>query len=458
VEKPWGGRFKEETEELVEEFTASLPFDHRLWRQDIAGNRAYCKALVKAGVLSEEEGKRIEEALQEIAREMERGEVALDPRWEDVHMLIEARLMEKVGEIGGKLHTGRSRNDQVALDLRLWLKEEIERQDDLLRGLQIALVQKAEEWFGIVAPGYTHLRKAQPVLLSHHLMAYYEMLKRDRERLKACFERVDVMPLGSAALAGNPYPVDRRYLAELLGFSRISSNSMDAVSDRDFVLEYLAVAAIAMTHLSRLAEELILWSGSEFGFLVLPEAFCTGSSIMPQKMNPDVLELVRGKMGRVCGALMALFTTLKALPLTYNRDLQEDKEPLFDAADTLRRSLEVMARLVEGIEVRRERIEEAATQDFTLATELADYLVSRGIPFRRAHRIAGEIVRYAEERGKDLRELDLGELRRFYPEMGEDVFSWLEPQKALERRKLEGGTAPQRVKEAIERAKEELGL
>ncbi|HEX16038.1 MAG TPA: argininosuccinate lyase [Deltaproteobacteria bacterium] len=458
MEKPWGGRFKEETEELVEEFTASLPFDHRLWRQDIAGNRAYCKALVKAGVLSEEEGKRIEEALQEIAREMERGEVALDPRWEDVHMLIEARLMEKVGEIGGKLHTGRSRNDQVALDLRLWLKEEIERQDDLLRGLQIALVQKAEEWFGIVAPGYTHLRKAQPVLLSHHLMAYYEMLKRDRERLKACFERVDVMPLGSAALAGNPYPVDRRYLAELLGFSRISSNSMDAVSDRDFVLEYLAVAAIAMTHLSRLAEELILWSGSEFGFLVLPEAFCTGSSIMPQKMNPDVLELVRGKMGRVCGALMALFTTLKALPLTYNRDLQEDKEPLFDAADTLRRSLEVMARLVEGIEVRRERIEEAATQDFTLATELADYLVSRGIPFRRAHRIAGEIVRYAEERGKDLRELDLGELRRFYPEMGEDVFSWLEPQKALERRKLEGGTAPQRVKEAIERAKEELGL
>ena len=458
MEKPWGGRFKEETEELVEEFTASLPFDHRLWRQDIAGNRAYCRALVKAGVLSEEEGKRIEEALQEIAREMERGEVALDPRWEDVHMLIEARLMEKVGEIGGKLHTGRSRNDQVALDLRLWLKEEIERQDDLLRGLQIALVQKAEEWFGIVAPGYTHLRKAQPVLLSHHLMAYYEMLKRDRERLKACFERVDVMPLGSAALAGNPYPVDRRYLAELLGFSRISSNSMDAVSDRDFVLEYLAVAAIAMTHLSRLAEELILWSGSEFGFLVLPEAFCTGSSIMPQKMNPDVLELVRGKMGRVCGALMALFTTLKALPLTYNRDLQEDKEPLFDAADTLRRSLEVMARLVEGIEVRRERIEEAATQDFTLATELADYLVSRGIPFRRAHRIAGEIVRYAEERGKDLRELDLGELRRFYPEMGEDVFSWLEPQKALERRKLEGGTAPQRVKEAIERAKEELGL
>ncbi len=458
MEKPWGGRFKEETEELVEEFTASLPFDHRLWRQDIAGNRAYCKALVKAGVLSEEEGKRIEEALQEIAREMERGEVALDPRWEDVHMLIEARLMEKVGEIGGKLHTGRSRNDQVALDLRLWLKEEIERQDDLLRGLQIALVQKAEEWFGIVAPGYTHLRKAQPVLLSHHLMAYYEMLKRDRERLKACFERVDVMPLGSAALAGNPYPIDRRYLAELLGFSRISSNSMDAVSDRDFVLEYLAVAAIAMTHLSRLAEELILWSGSEFGFLVLPEAFCTGSSIMPQKMNPDVLELVRGKMGRVCGALMALFTTLKALPLTYNRDLQEDKEPLFDAADTLRRSLEVMARLVKGIEVRRERIEKAATQDFTLATELADYLVSRGIPFRRAHRIAGEIVRYAEERGKDLRELSLGELRRFYPKMGEDVFSWLEPQKALERRKLEGGTAPQRVKEAIERAKEELGL
>ncbi len=458
MEKPWGGRFKEETEELVEEFTASLPFDHRLWRQDIAGNRAYCKALVKAGVLSEEEGKRVEEALQQIAREMERGEVALDPRWEDVHMLIEARLIEKVGEIGGKLHTGRSRNDQVALDLRLWLKEEIERQDDLLRGLQIALVQKAEEWFGIVAPGYTHLRKAQPVLLSHHLMAYYEMFKRDRERLKACFERVDVMPLGSAALAGNPYPIDRRYLAELLGFSRISANSMDAVSDRDFVLEYLAVAAIAMTHLSRLAEELILWSGSEFGFLVLPEAFCTGSSIMPQKMNPDVLELVRGKTGRICGSLVALLMTLKALPLTYNRDLQEDKEPLFDAADTLRRSLEVMARLVEGIEVRRERIEEAATQDFTLATELADYLVSRGIPFRRAHRIAGEIVRYAEERGKDLRELDLRELRRFYPEIGEDVFSWLEPQKALERRKLEGGTAPQRVKEAIERAKEELGL
>lgn len=456
MEKPWEGRFRERTSRVVEEFTTSLPFDRRLWRHDIAGNLAYCKALTRAGVLTEEEGRRIEDALQEIAQEMERGQIPLDPRWEDIHMLIEGRLREKVGDIGGKLHTGRSRNDQVALDLRLWLKDEIAEDDRLLRDLQGALVQKAEEWFDIVAPGYTHLRKAQPVLLSHHLMAYYEMFKRDRERFRGVLERVDVMPLGSAALAGSPYPIDRRFLAELLGFSRISANSMDAVSDRDFVLEYLAATSITMVHLSRLAEELILWSGKEFGFLELPEAFCTGSSIMPQKMNPDVPELVRGKAGRVCGAFVAVATMLKALPLTYNRDLQEDKEPLFDAADTLRGSLRVMGELVRGLKAKGDRLRRAALEDFTLATELADYLVQKGVPFRKAHQMVGQVVRYAEEHGKDLKELSLDELHCFLPEASGDVFGWLDPYKALERRDLEGGTSPRRVKEAIQRAKEEL--
>ncbi len=458
MEKPWGGRFRERTERVVEEFTASLPFDIRLWREDIEGSKAYCQALVRAGILSEQEGQRILEGLDEVAVELERGEVELDPSWEDVHMLVEGLLRREVGELGGKLHTGRSRNDQVVLDLRLWLKRTIGEQQELLLELRRALVRKAEQWFGILAPGYTHLRRAQPVLLSHYLMAYNEMLKRDSERLSECQRRVDVMPLGSSALSGNPFPIDRNFLAELLGFSRISENSIDAVSDRDFVLEYLSAVSICMIHLSRMAEDLILWSSDEFGFVELPEGFCTGSSIMPQKKNPDVLELVRGKTGRVIGAFVALATTLKGLPLAYNRDLQEDKEPLFEASDIFQGVLRVMVPLLEGLGIRKERLEQAASGGFAMATELADYLVHKGLPFREAHRIAGQIVRHCEEEGKDLKEISLKELRGFSELLEEDVLLWLDPHHALRRRSLPGGTSPECVKGAIRKAKEELGL
>ena len=458
MEKVWEGRFREKTEELVEEFTSSISFDRRLWSHDIRGSIAYCRALMKAGVISEEEGTRIIRALEEIGKEIEKGELEFSSRWEDIHMHVERRLMEKVGEEGGKLHTGRSRNDQVSLDIRLFLKEEMEEIEGLLRGLMASLVKKAEENLGAIMPGYTHLRKAQPVLFSHLFMAYYEMLRRDEGRLADCKKRVDVMPLGSGALGGNPYPVDREYLRELLGFSSISANSVDAVSDRDFIIEFLAASSILMMHLSRLAEDLILWSSPEFGFLRLPEAFCTGSSIMPQKANPDVLELVRGKTGRVYGALLSLLVTMKGLPLSYNRDLQEDKEPLFDAVDTLKATLKILSPLIEGITANEERMKEAASEDYSLATELADYLVGKGVPFRRAHRITGEIVRYAEERGKGLEELSLEEFRRFSPLIDEGVYRHLDLEHAVRRRSLPGGTAPERVKEAIKRAKGELGL
>lgn len=458
IEKAWSGRFKVETSDIVEAFTSSLPFDIRLWREDIEGNKAYCLALKEAGVLNEEEAQKILSALDEIAQELESGKVELDPGYEDVHMLVEGLLREKVGELGGKLHTGRSRNDQVVLDLRLWLRKTILRQEEKLRRLMAALVEKAEEFFGIIAPGYTHLRKAQPVLLSHYLMAYYEMLRRDLERLKGCLKRVNVLPLGSSALSGNPYPIDRRSLAEMLGFDEISPNSVDAVSDRDFVLEYLAAASISMVHLSRLSEDLIIWSGTEFGYMELPESFCTGSSIMPQKKNPDVLELVRGKTGRTIGAFVSVATTLKGLPLTYNRDLQEDKEPLFDAADTYEGVLEVMAPLIKGLKVNRERIEKAALEDFSLATELADYLALKGVPFREAHKVVGSIVLYCEGSNKGLSDLTLEELKGFHPLFERDVFDWLDPLHALNRRGLPGSTSPTRVKEAIEKAKEELGL
>lgn len=458
VEKVWGGRFKSETQEIVETFTSSLPFDIRLWKEDIEGNRAYCLALKEAGVLAEEEAQRILSALEEIARDLESGKVELDPRYEDIHTLVEGLLREKVGEIAGKLHTGRSRNDQVVLDLRLWLRETILRQRGKLQRLMGTLVEKAEESFGIIAPGYTHLRKAQPVLLSHYFMAHYEMLRRDLERLNGCLKRVNVLPLGSSALSGNPYPIDRNRLAQMLGFEEVSPNSIDTVSDRDFVLEYLAVVSISMVHLSRLSEDLIIWSGTEFGYVELPESFCTGSSIMPQKKNPDVLELIRGKTGRTVGAFVSVATTLKGLPLTYNRDLQEDKEPLFDAVDTYEGVLDVLVPLIKGLKVNRERMERAALEDFSLATELADYLALKGVPFREAHKVVGRIVLYCEESNKGFNDLTLEELRGFHPAFEKDVFDWLDPLHALNRRDLPGGTSPRRVKEAIQRAKEELGL
>jgi argininosuccinate lyase len=456
AKKPWGGRFPQEINELTEEFTASISFDKRLYKYDIQGSMAYCEALAKAGIISQSEKTQILQALKDIEGEIEGGKLPFSARWEDIHMHIEQRLIEKIGETGGKLHTGRSRNDQIALDLRLFLKEQAASIDDLLQGLQLSLVGWADKHLDAVMPGYTHLRKAQPILLSHQVMAYYEMFKRDRERLMDASKRMDCLPLGSGALAGTPYPVDRTYLAELLGFAAISQNSIDAVSDRDFVAEFLFCCSLLMMHLSRLCEELIIWSASEFGFLRLPQDFCTGSSIMPQKANPDVLELIRAKTGRVYGALITMLTVLKALPLAYNRDLQEDKEPLFNTSDTVKASLKIMTLLFPKMEIQAERMREAASEDYTNATDLADYLVTKGIPFRQAHQITGKAVLYAEEKGKKLDALSLDELRSFSPLIGKDVFDYIRIENAVNRRNSIGGTARQRVVEQIKKAKKEL--
>lgn len=456
AKKPWGGRFTQETDELTEEFTASISFDKRLYRYDIRGSMAHCEALAKAGIISANEKGTILKALKEIEGEIENGKFPFSTQREDIHMHIEQRLLEKIGETGGKLHTGRSRNDQVALDLRLYLKEEATGVIDLLKGLQASLVGVADKHVDVIMPGYTHLRKAQPILFAHHVLAYYEMFKRDRERLSDALERIDCLPLGSGALAGTPYPIDREEVARQLGFAAISQNSIDAVSDRDFVAEFLFCCALLMMHLSRLCEELIMWSAPEFGFMRLPQAFCTGSSIMPQKANPDVLELIRGKTGRVYGALVTLLTVLKALPLAYNRDLQEDKEPLFDTVDTVKSSLQIMASLIEKFEVNSERMREAASEEYTNATDLADYLVMKGIPFREAHQNTGKAVQYAEKKGIKLDDLTLDEFRTFSPTIGEDVFDYIRIEGSVDRRQSIGGTARQRVAQQIKKAKKEL--
>jgi argininosuccinate lyase len=456
AKKPWGGRFTQETDALTEEFTASISFDKRLYRYDIRGSIAHCESLAKAGIISTEEKGKILQALKEIEGEIENGEFPFSTQREDIHMHVEERLTAKIGETGGKLHTGRSRNDQIALDLRLYLKEEAAGVIALLKGLQASLVGVADKHRDAIMPGYTHLRKAQPILFSHHVLAYYEMFKRDRERLTDALGRIDCLPLGSGALAGTPYSVDREDVARQLGFAAISQNSIDAVSDRDFVAEFLFCCALLMMHLSRLCEELIVWSAPEFGFLRLPQAFCTGSSIMPQKANPDVLELIRAKTGRVYGALVTLLTVLKALPLAYNRDLQEDKEPLFDTVDTVKNSLQIMASLIEKVEVDRERMREAASEEYTNATDLADYLVMKGIAFREAHQITGKAVKYAEKKGVKLDDLALDEFRAFSPTIGEDVFDYIRIEGSIDHRQSIGGTARQRVAQQIKKAKKEL--
>jgi argininosuccinate lyase len=456
AKKPWGGRFPQETDKLTEEFTASISFDKRLFRCDIKGSMAYAEALAKAEVISPGEKAQILRGLKEVEGEIEHGTLPFSASTEDIHMHIEQRLIEKIGDVGGKLHTGRSRNDQIALDLRLFLKEETSSIIALLQGLQSSLVEWADKHLDAIMPGYTHLRKAQPILLAHHVMAYYEMFKRDRERLTDALKRIDCLPLGSGALAGTPYPLDRAYLAKLLGFAAISQNSIDAVSDRDFVAEFLFCCSLLMMHLSRLCEELILWSASEIGFLRLPQAFCTGSSIMPQKANPDVLELIRAKTGRVYGALITMLTVLKALPLAYNRDLQEDKEPLFNTIDTAKASLQIMAALFAKIEIDEEKMRKAASEDYTNATDLADYLASKGIPFREAHETTGKTVLYAEGKDKKLDDLSLDELRSFSSVIEKDVFDYIRIENAVNRRNSIGGTARQQVAEQIKKAKKEL--
>ena len=451
--KLWGGRFSRPTDQEVEVFTASISFDRRLYRQDILGSAAHCRMLARQGIIAWDEAAAILGGLREVLAELDGDRLPLGPELEDIHMAVEARLREKLGDVAGKLHTARSRNDQVALDLRLFVREAIVATVEALGDLQGALLDLAERYSDAVMPGYTHLQRAQPVLLAHHLLAYFEMLQRDVERFRDCYRRVDVLPLGSGALAGLPYPLDRESVARELGFAAISANSMDAVCDRDFVVEYLSAASLAMAHLSRLSEEIVLWTTAEFGYLELDDAFATGSSIMPQKKNPDVAELVRGKTGRVYGSLLALLTVLKGLPLTYNRDLQEDKEALFDAVDTLLGSLRCLTPMLRTARVHTARLREAAGESFSLATDLADYLVRRGLPFREAHGVVGRLVAYCLDQGRDLRQLSLEEYRQFSPRFDETVYS-VTVDSSVAARDVPGGTAPNRVMAALAEARE----
>jgi argininosuccinate lyase len=449
------GRFQKAADKLVAQYTTSIPYDTRLYPHDIAGSIAHARMLAKQGIISMAEAKAIIQGLESIREEIEQGRFQFMVELEDIHMNIEARLLEKVGEVAGKLHTARSRNDQIALDLRLFAKEVISKTLVVLKGLQLALVDLAEANKEVVIPGYTHLQPAQPVLLAHHLLAYFEMFKRDSDRFTDCLKRADVMPLGSGALAGVSYDVDREFLAWELGFSQISQNSIDAVSDRDFVLEYEAAASFCMMHLSRLAEEIILWSSEEFNFIEIDEAYATGSSIMPQKKNPDVAELARAKTGRVYGHLMALLATMKALPLAYNRDLQEDKEGLFDVVDTLLATLEVFGGLVATLRVKAENTGQAVKRGYILATDLADYLVRKGEPFRTAHSIVAKLVSYAVTKGKSFSELSLSEYQGFSPLFEKDVYA-VTIESSLAARDVTGGTAPKRVAQALAAARKML--
>jgi len=455
-EKLWQGRFEQPTNKQVEEYTASIHFDSRLYRYDIDGSIAHCRMLAECKIITHDEASLIVENLGEILREIERGELHLDSSQEDIHMAIEQRLMQKIGEVGGKLHTARSRNDQICLDMRLYLRDMLQQCRNLLLELQKVLVSAAEQNIGIIMPGFTHMQHAQPVLLSHHLMAYYEMFKRDDERFGDCFGRANVLPLGSAALAGTSLPINMEWTAKYLHFPRVITNSMDAVSDRDYLIEFSAASAIFMMHVSRMAEELILWSTTEFAFIEISDAFCTGSSIMPQKKNPDVPELMRGKTGRVYGNLMALLTLLKGLPLTYNRDLQEDKEPVFDTVDTVISTLRLLAKLLPEIQFNRERMAGMAGEGFTLATDLADYLVRKGVTFRKAHYAAGQIVQYCIQSHKQLHECTIEELKSFHKTFDADVYPSLDIGSALDQRVSTGGTASSRVQEAICQARAEL--
>jgi argininosuccinate lyase len=449
------GRFQKAADKLVAAYTSSVPYDTRLYPYDVAGSIAHARMLAKQGIISSSESKTIIQGLESIREEIEQGRFQFKVELEDIHMNIEARLLEKVGEVAGKLHTARSRNDQIALDLRLFIKEVVSKTLVSLKGLQRALLGLAEANKDVMIPGYTHLQPAQPVLLAHHLLAYFEMLRRDGDRFGDCLKRADVMPLGSGALAGVSYHVDREFLAQELGFSQISQNSIDAVSDRDFVLEYEAAASFCIMHLSRLAEEIILWSSEEFNFIELDEAYATGSSIMPQKKNPDVAELARAKTGRVYGHLMALLTTMKALPLAYNRDLQEDKEGLFDVVDTLLATLEVFSGLVATLRVKSENTERATKMGYILATDLADYLVRKGEAFRTAHSIVAKLVSYAMTKGKSLAELSLSEYQEFSRLFEKDVYA-ITVESSLAARDITGGTAPKRVAQALATARKVL--
>ncbi|MDD3620119.1 MAG: argininosuccinate lyase [Desulfobulbaceae bacterium] len=456
--KLWGGRFAEATAASVEAFTASIHYDARLYRHDIAGSKAHARMLARQGLISGEECDAILKGLDGICADIEAGTFVFRPDLEDIHMNIEKALTERIGAAGEKLHTARSRNDQVSLDLRLYLREEGEGLRRLLAEVQKGFVTLARRHLGAVMPGYTHLQRAQPVLLAHHLLAYVEMFERDRDRLADCVRRLNVMPLGAAAMAGTGLPIDREFVAAELGFPAVTANSMDTVGDRDFAMEFLFCCTVIQLHLSRLAEELVLWAGREFDFVEIGDRYCTGSSIMPQKKNPDIPELIRGKTGRVTGSLMGLLMTVKGLPLTYNRDLQEDKEPVFDALDTVRASLSITAELLGNLSFKTDRMRAAASGGFMTATDLADYLVQKNMPFRQAHGVVGRIVAHCQERGQELTDLKLEELQSFSSLIDGDVLEVLKVEGSVNSRLSIGGTARARVEDALRRLEKNLGI
>ena len=453
-EKLWGGRFTKTTDEMINEFQASIGFDKRMYREDIAGSIAHAMMLKKCGILSGEDCDRIIAGLKEIEKQIDSGAFLFDVGLEDLHMNIEKRLTDAIGEAGGRLHTARSRNDQVALDTHLYVRRETAAVMALILDMQRALVETAEKYGDVIMPGYTHLQRAQPILFSHHLMAYFAMLGRDFDRFAGVYARADLMPLGAGALAGTTFPIDREFVARQLHFEQLYTNSLDAVSDRDYIMEFLAASSILMVHLSRLSEETILWCSREFSFVELDDAHCTGSSMMPQKKNPDVSELVRGKTGRVVGHLMAMLTTVKGLPLAYNKDLQEDKEGIFDAIDTVKFSLAVYARILRGMKVNRAVMKRVVEEDFSNATDLADYLAKKGLPFREAHAVAGQAVHYCIERKKWLADLTLEEFQKFSPLFAADIKDIIRPENCVANRNSSGGTSPAQVKNQIEAARQ----
>jgi argininosuccinate lyase len=456
MKKLWAGRFTQKTSGMVESFTESISFDRKLWKHDIAGSIAHAKMLSKQRIITQKEANSIIRGLRQIAEEIGKGAFAFSPGLEDIHMNIESALTDRIGPPGKKVHTARSRNDQVALDLRLYLKDAMQDIISLLQRLQKTFVELAEKHQDALMPGYTHLQRAQPVLLGHHLLAYVEMFGRDRERFQDCLKRTDICPLGSCALSGTSLPTDRAYTAKLLGFNSISGNSIDAVSDRDFAVEFLACAAIAMMHLSRLAEELILWSTEEFSFIEISDRFTTGSSIMPQKKNPDVAELMRGKTGRVYGNLMALLTLMKGLPLAYNRDMQEDKLPVFDSAETLTACYRVLEEMMRNVKFNINRLSSTAGKGYSTATDIAEYLVRKGLPFREAHEITGRIVLHCISKDVQLTGLSLPELKSFSPKISEDIIHVLDPAESVKARTSFGGTSPSEVKRQIRHFKKVL--
>jgi len=457
MEKLWGGRFKKNINKEMEEFISSLSFDKKLVKYDLLGSIAHTQMLGKCNIITKGERNKIVEGLKQILKEVQEGKLEIDAKEaEDIHSWVENKLKEKIGTVAGKLHIARSRNDQIALDERMYLKEEVLKIQYLLKDLQKSLLSSAQNNLGIIMPGYTHLQHAQPLLFSHHLMAYFYMFERDKGRMQDLYKRIDILPLGSAALAGTSFPVDREFVASQLGFSGISENSLDAVSDRDFILEFLSASAILMMHLSRLSEEIILWSSQEFNFIELDDSFCSGSSIMPQKKNPDAAELIRGKTGRIYGNLINLLTVMKALPLAYNHDMQEDKEPLFDTVSTLETSLFLMSKMIETMQINKEKMEKGTKGDFSTATELADYLVKKGLSFREAHKLIGKIVLYCLENKKSLEDLAISELKSFHKDFKEEILEILKPQSAVETKDSFGGTSLKRVEESIKSAKEIL--